>query len=687
MPTHTPRSTSSELTSSCPVAIGGVGGSGTSIVARLVEALGIYIGFDLNRSYDNLSFTLLFRDPKLLANANDAFSERFSIFSKCMTSGQALDTRELFALQELAGNSQQVRRAWIEERISRLRAAAQADAGQREWGWKEPNTHLLLDQLYQGSPGMRYIHVLRHGLDVATSTNQRQRARWSQRILKTPFVDTPRQALQYWCASVERAQRIARNHGKRIHVLNFDELCGAPELTIQALANFLGVSVDRTKLKDLSKRVRQPSGKGRYRHMAASDFDPEDLAQVRAYGFEVDSKWLAGATRNLDHSNAGLHFVQSNLFANSQDWRSAIASGERAVTLTPHKPRFRRALCELYFRNGEFRGGEHELRNTLRLELDQSGKPLNLGPHLKTTRALTRDNQGPAAQRYVNIIDQLVSASDDRATAQFQQLVQLTRHTADREPGASARRISPCFLVLGAQRCGTTSLFQFLQSHPQIQPPVKKEVHFFDNRYSKGLDWYLNQFPERGDTQDEITGEATPYYLFHPFAAARVKAHFPHMKLIVILRNPADRAYSHYKWAVAKGNETLPFEDALNAEQGRLDEARPDLLCGKPAFSHQKHSYRSRGRYLEQLNRWLELFPNDQFLFLRSEDFFSDPEVLLAGVWAFLGISPHSPPAIPRQKPSNEQLLDPRLRQSLQSYYQPFNQALESRLGVNFNWR
>ena len=135
----------------------------------------------------------------------------------------------------------------------------------------------------------------------------------------------------------------------------------------------------------------------------------------------------------------------------------------------------------------------------------------------------------------------------------------------------------PDFLIIGTQRGGTTSLYNYLLARPQIAAATRKEVHFFDNNFHRGIPWYRAHFPSliQGDMAETIrgqrfiTGEASPYYLFHPHAPARAALVVPKAKLIVLLRNPVDRAYSHYCRMVKKGRETLSFEDALAQEEIR----------------------------------------------------------------------------------------------------------------------
>ncbi len=170
--------------------------------------------------------------------------------------------------------------------------------------------------------------------------------------------------------------------------------------------------------------------------------------------------------------------------------------------------------------------------------------------------------------------------------------------------------------------------------------PEVKEVHFFDLKYNNGFEWYTSVFP---NVKGKITGEATPYYLFHPAVPGRVKKDLPNIKLIVLLRNPVDRAYSHFIHSKKEKVETeKSFEYVLQLESERLKDAENRLATGEIQrhISHQHHSYLTRGFYSEQIARWLKYFPKDQFLFIQSEDFFSAPQEHLNSVFHFLKLNP-----------------------------------------------
>lgn len=197
----------------------------------------------------------------------------------------------------------------------------------------------------------------------------------------------------------------------------------------------------------------------------------------------------------------------------------------------------------------------------------------------------------------------------------------------------------PDFLCIGAQKAGTTTLYQHMRSHPGIYMPATKEVHYFSQHFDRPLSWYESHFVRARRWQR--TGEATPYYLFHPEAPGRIASVRPQARMIVLLRDPVERALSGYFHARRLGEETLDIEAAFDAEPERLKDAAATLAVpGSAHRSHHMHSYLSRSRYEEQLSRFLAHFPRSQLLLIRSEDLFASPAVIWSHVQAFLGVAP-----------------------------------------------
>ncbi|KZR73246.1 sulfotransferase family protein [Prochlorococcus marinus] len=190
------------------------------------------------------------------------------------------------------------------------------------------------------------------------------------------------------------------------------------------------------------------------------------------------------------------------------------------------------------------------------------------------------------------------------------------------------RKKLPHFLVLGTQKGGTTSLQKILELHSHVFLPSCKEVHYFTLHYEKPASWYSGHYQKAKWFQKR--GDITPYYLFHPEAPLRIHSLLPRARLIVLLRDPVERALSQVFHARRHGFEKLGVEAALRAEEARL--ARGTL------FSHQKHSYLARSRYLEQLDRFEELFPRRKILILRSEDLFINTETIWLQILKFLNL-------------------------------------------------
>ena len=192
----------------------------------------------------------------------------------------------------------------------------------------------------------------------------------------------------------------------------------------------------------------------------------------------------------------------------------------------------------------------------------------------------------------------------------------------------------PDFLGIGTQKGGTTYLYELLKQHPQVFLANPKEQHFFSLHWHRGSDWYRNQFDEAAAGQ--ICGEITPYYMFHPEAPSRIASLLPKVKLVVLLRDPVERALSQYFHSYRLGLEHLNLEGAFSEESRRLIACAETLKKGLPHLSHQQHSYLSRSRYEEQLPHFNLFFTSDQILLLRSEDLFAAPSATWEKITNFL---------------------------------------------------
>lgn len=203
------------------------------------------------------------------------------------------------------------------------------------------------------------------------------------------------------------------------------------------------------------------------------------------------------------------------------------------------------------------------------------------------------------------------------------------------------------FLVAGVQKGGTTALFDYLGEEPGLSLAREKELHFFDD---ESQDWaapdlaaYHAQFPP---FDGRPRGEATPIYVYWPNSLERICGYNPAMKLVLMLRDPVERAWSHWRMEYARGAETKAFAWCVRAGRQRLFDAGSSAQA--PWGFHREFSYVERGFYGEQVARALSLFPREQLLILRAEDLRADPATALAAVRGFLGL-PHGPPPRPRE--------------------------------------
>lgn len=276
----------------------------------------------------------------------------------------------------------------------------------------------------------------------------------------------------------------------------------------------------------------------------------------------------------------------------------------------------------------------------------------------------------------------------------FRRDVVRVRH-ALRMPTSTWRTL-PSVLIIGAQRCGTSSLYKYLSAHPSIAAPLRKETEFFSRRHANGVNWYRAHFPlairSKLHGHALLTFEATPDYLLYPAAPRRASDLLPVAKIIVLLRNPVDRAFSHYRLGVRLGFERLTFEEALDAEASRLEveieEMQVNTSFWPRAFTH--FSYVTRGLYAEQIRRWLDRYPRDDFLFIKSEDFFADPAATYAMVLDFLALPPWSPDSFLNHSDpfGNKErgAMSERARDKLTRRFELANRDLEQLLGPRFTW-
>jgi hypothetical protein len=263
--------------------------------------------------------------------------------------------------------------------------------------------------------------------------------------------------------------------------------------------------------------------------------------------------------------------------------------------------------------------------------------------------------------------------------------------------------VPPDFLIVGAKRGGTTSLFNYLVRHPGVLPLVPgvrgtKSTDFFFPGTGRSAQWYFSHFATESTRRHladrleyrPISGEASPYYIWDPRVAPAVQKAAPEVKAILLVRDPVRRAWSHFQERVQNGTEPLTFAEALEAEDGRLapEVARMEREPGYYSRAFDFHAYRSRGVYLPQIRNWLAHFPTEQLLVLRAEDLYGETQATFDRVCAFLGIPSH-PLATTSTYNATWRTRDlPPADEAarLTEFYAPHNEALGAFLGRDMQW-
>jgi len=282
----------------------------------------------------------------------------------------------------------------------------------------------------------------------------------------------------------------------------------------------------------------------------------------------------------------------------------------------------------------------------------------------------------------------LISTEHRRRAARFSRRLS--------EPFAIATttlRMLPNFVIVGAQRAGTTSLYKYLADHPDVgRVRLGKGVHYFDTNADRSMSWYRSHFPldpqkipfKRSPTH---VGEGAPYYMFHPECPTRIEAALPGVRVIAILRDPVERAYSQWVHEHARRFETLPFGEALEAEDDRLagTEALLEDRAGR-SFEHQHHSYVARGQYADQVQRLWDVFGQDRVLVLSSTGLFGDPATAYAATLSFLGLAPHHTKFEVHNARSYSKI-EPEIEARLSQRFGESNERLVEMLGPDFDFR
>lgn len=382
------------------------------------------------------------------------------------------------------------------------------------------------------------------------------------------------------------------------------------------------------------------------------------------------------------------------------DLEAAIAAYQNAIEENPYSPLAYHSLGKALQQLGQIEAGLHCQQKAILLQP-------NFSPAYFPLRYAPLPKNSPLIEETINLYRQVIplvpkfslvymnlgialtkQRKIEEAIAAFQTGVYL--QTLASHPELSqvewdfSKVREPDFMIIGSPRCGTTSLYRYLTSHPQILPAAVKEVCYFSEHFAQNLTWYQSHFPPQFATTKFMAGEATPTYLNHPDAAQRIFTTFPNTKFIIILRNPVNRTLSHYEMWVRRGTEKRSFSAVIHSELEQLaDATEADLEKG---CYWKRCEYLDKSLYVYKIKHWMTLFPKEQFLILQSETFYANPATTLKQVFDFLNLPPYSLPEYPKYNGANYQGISESIQQQLTKYFQPHNQKLKDYLNQEFSW-
>lgn len=257
------------------ISIGGIGGSGTRVVADILQKAGFHIGDDLNESNDTLLFTLLFKRENILTLLDDEFDMTFGLFEKIMSSDKQVSNDEMNYLKSLSSADRTLHaKEWLSQRVASINNAT----NHKLWGWKEPNTHIVIEKIMNLKENLKFIYVYRNGLDMAYSNNQNQLKLWGGIFFNQNSVEiNPKNSLKYWCLAHERMRKLQKKHPTKIYLLDFDKLCLEKEESLRDLSSFIAKELP---LEEMGDSIDAPSSIGRHKKHSLENFDKEDLVYV-----------------------------------------------------------------------------------------------------------------------------------------------------------------------------------------------------------------------------------------------------------------------------------------------------------------------------------------------------------------------------------------------------------------------
>ncbi|HSF73639.1 MAG TPA: tetratricopeptide repeat protein [Microcoleus sp.] len=381
------------------------------------------------------------------------------------------------------------------------------------------------------------------------------------------------------------------------------------------------------------------------------------------------------------------YYNLGSVLSHQKYWEEAAAAFFQAIQINPDFPWwFYYNLWEVLIKQNKLDEVENLYREVV------AAKPEAFWPYLNLGEALTR--QGKIAEaidfyRTVSFKESLASIISKR-TGKMPVLQEETgkmpvpQEETGKMPVLQNWNLKPVkvpnFIIIGSQRCGTTSLYTYLAQHPQILTPIKKEMDFFSWHFDRGIDWYLAHFPPMPPGEQFVTGEASPSYFDYREAPERLYSLFPEAKLIVLLRNPVDRAISQFYRLTGLNWEARSLDRVISDEIERLNQ-NPEYIIGE-----EPGNYLARGRYIEFIKNWRTFFPREQLLILKSEDFYAGAAITVKQVLEFLDLPEYQLSEYQNANPGSYQPVNQSVRDWLRDYFRPYNQQLEEYLGRKFDW-
>ncbi|MGB3514430.1 MAG: tetratricopeptide repeat protein [Microcoleaceae cyanobacterium] len=375
---------------------------------------------------------------------------------------------------------------------------------------------------------------------------------------------------------------------------------------------------------------------------------------------------------------------------------AAITCYQKAIELQPENSEIYRFLADAFVKNNQWEAAANAYLRAIQINPEISWADRGLWSLFKTLENANKFDEAVSLYRqkialnpesvlsYINLGEILTEQGKINQaiicyqTACYQQTLKYHPNFVQNYWNVEQLR-RPDFIIIGVGKAGTTSLYSYLTQHPQVLPPIVKEVKFWSGYFERGIDWYLAHFPPTPKAEKYLTGEASPGYFGNPEAATRIFSFFPKIKLILLLRNPVDRAISNYYHWVRLNKENRSFETAINYELENLQNFSSN-------DSHQNLYYLPVGVYIKFLQKWMAIFPKEQFLILKTEDFNANPANTMKQVFKFLDLPDYQISDYQKLNIGYYPNIKDSIRQKMTDLYRPHNQKLEQFLNMKFNW-